>query len=108
VVGVVVVVGDVVGVEELPLDEEPTVDVVVVDAEVEPVELPAPGCSLATATPMSAVDPVATIATARVRRRSRTLARRRALTASSLVGSGMDPSHHRLFRGAADRTVPHL
>jgi hypothetical protein len=107
-VGVVVVV---VGADEPPLDDDPVVDVVVVvaptDEVVEPVvaELPAPGCSLATTTPTSAVDPVATIATARVRRRSRTLARRRASTASVLVRSGMDPSHHRDFRAAAHRTV---
>jgi hypothetical protein len=111
VVGVVVVV---VGSDEPRLDDAPVVDVVVVvegstddveEVELVVAELLAPGCSLATTTPMSAVVPVATTATARVRRRSRALARRRASTASVVGRSGMDPSHHRSFRAAAHRTV---
>jgi hypothetical protein len=112
VVGVVVVV---VGSDDPLLDDEPAVVVVVVvvastDEVVELVvaALPAPGCSLATTTAMNAVDPVATMATARVRRRSRTSARRRASTESVLVGSGMHPSHHRRIGVSAHRTVPLL
>jgi hypothetical protein len=105
VVGVVVVV--VVGSDERALDVVLPVDVVAVVVGVEPVTaaLLAPGCSLATTTPTSAVVPVATIATAWVRRRSRRLARRRDSTEFLSGCSGMDPSKHRPFRAAADRTV---
>ena len=105
VAGVVVVV--VVGSDELTLDVVLPVDVVAGVVEVVPVtaELLAPGCSLATTTPTSAVVPVAAIATARVRRRSRRLALWRDSTEFLSGCFGMDPSEHRRFRAAAHRTV---
>jgi hypothetical protein len=108
---VVVVVVVVVASDERPPEEGPAaVEVVEVEAPgspVEVVEVEAPGFSLATTTPMRAVVPVATIATARVRRRNRRLARRRTSMAF-LAGSGMDPSDHFGFRAAAHRTVTAL
>jgi hypothetical protein len=82
---VVVVGGDVVVVEGDDPTEGGEVDGVVVDVVGEEVDgvvvnevglaVLAPGCSLATITPMSAVAPVAARMDARVRRRNRALAR---------------------------------
>lgn len=97
--GLVVVV--VVGVEEdWPVLGAVVVDVVVDDVgttvDVLPVvfgEALFPGCSLAMTTPMAAVAPVARRMAARVSRRSRTVARRRASGVVTFCGCVMGMTH---------------
>jgi hypothetical protein len=96
------VVGDVVGVVVLV--------VVVVDAAGAAL---APGCSLATTTPITAVAPVAARTAVRVTRRRRSVARCRISRGSSSMGrvmawglscSGLPLSEHRCFDIAAGPT----
>jgi hypothetical protein len=80
----------VVGIDEGVVVEGEDVDVVGVRAGVESLEAAvelAPGCSLATTTPIRAVAPVAARAAERVRRRSRVLARSRVSGELCSVGS---------------------
>jgi len=71
-------------------DVEPSLDEVVVVVDVLEAALLAPGCSLATTTPIRAVDAAAAITAERVMRRRRTLARWRESGECGPMGGFMD------------------